>query len=92
MPYCTPSLKEGIPAMKKRILETLIFLRDSPRLSGINNFQKNRANQFFWAAHAFPKSTLKLAIFDIFCISTARMNTLPIMVWCKMCQKWPVLV
>ena len=34
----TPSLKEGIPAMKKRILETLIFLRDSPRLSGINNF------------------------------------------------------
>ena len=36
--YGTPSLKEGIPAMKKRILETLIFLQDSPRLSGINNF------------------------------------------------------
>ena len=78
--------------MKKRILETLIFLRDSPRLSGINNFQKNRAYQFFWAAHAFPKSTVKLAIFDIFCISTARMNTLQVTVWCKMWQKWPVLV
>ena len=50
----TPSLKKDIPAMKKRILETLIFLRDSPRLSGINKFQKNRAYQFFWAAHAFP--------------------------------------
>ena len=36
--WLTPSLKEGIPAMKKRILETLIFLRDSPSLSGINNF------------------------------------------------------
>ena len=34
----TPSLKEGIPAMKRRILEMIIFLRDSPRLSGINNF------------------------------------------------------
>ena len=74
--WLTPSLKEGIPAMKKRILEALIFLRNSSRLSEINNFQKNRAYQFFWAAHAFPKSTLKLAIFDIFCISTARMNTL----------------
>ena len=36
--HTTPSLKESIPAMKKRILETLIFLRDSPRLSGINYF------------------------------------------------------
>ena len=36
--YITPSLKESIPAMKRRILGTLIFLRDSPRLSGINNF------------------------------------------------------
>ena len=36
--YTTPSLKEGIPGMKKRILETLIFLRDSPRLSEINKF------------------------------------------------------
>ena len=39
--------------MKKRILETLIFLQDSPRLSGINNFQKNRTYHFFWAAHDF---------------------------------------
>ena len=38
VPFNTPSLKEVIPGMKKRILETLIFLRDSPRLSGINKF------------------------------------------------------
>jgi hypothetical protein len=34
----TPSLKKLILGPKQPPWETLIFLRDSPRLSGINNF------------------------------------------------------
>ena len=34
----TPSLKKVILGPKQPQWETLIFLRDSPRLSGINNF------------------------------------------------------
>ena len=41
-----PSLKGSIPVMKIRILETWIFLRDSPRQSGIK-----KKYRFFWAAH-----------------------------------------
>ena len=36
--YDTPSLKKLILGPKQPPWETLIFLRDSPRLSGINNF------------------------------------------------------